>query len=864
MPQYHSKENNLNELIGEAIINQLPSLILPKQTAYHDLRKIIRAFMRSHPEIFWFSHQYRFDESSSTLYLNYNFSQAKRDFFAKQIDNAVHTLFHPERLVNLSDAKKVACVYKWIAHNTTYNVYSSFNQTIYSVLINRNSVCTGYAKTAQYLLGLIGVESHLVFGKFYADQSANGRHAWNIVKIDGVWYHVDFSLADPSLKYLLNADEVPVEFDGLLWNYFCKPTDYILRNRTIEDFDSYPQCIESIDQLFKVVLPTIQKGFAVCKSNSGTTAAIYLNPHDKNSVLKVARHDQELVVNEAMMLQRLKGCNHIVDLKSSFDGGLILEQLTPWNELLGSHYYHLNEGQLKEILTQLAQGLIECRDKGISYSDIHYNNVLVSKEGIYKWGDFGMAFSSTPGGSLPPQMIGPDGIAYGSRWFMAPETFADRIFTESSAIYSLSILAYFVMNGMLPPFLSENVSEDEALAKLHSHTAIPLPAEESNYGLLAHLICHILNADVHNRMKSFEDFIEFINSEIIIPGENVSSAAVSTKPIGAPLKKSDPDLYASTAWPCTAESAYVVRSTIDPDLFASTCGFPLESPTTYSPSKINIKRHENSSVRDDANDECQVQEVNTCVYAPAEVQLKKSFIIRVYIYLPDEQDEVDTKVHHTDPLAVKKDYRPLDLPIKQGDRISVQLSLSEGVECKVSMKSVIWRNRYTDCSFIAKLIDSELENIEGCAYVFVNDIPAGEMIFTIDVVDNQPDGRYTKVETHRFSKIFISYAHQDADKVKGIAEGCRMLGADYFFDTHTLHAGDIFPEIILRYIEQADLFVLCWSKNAAKSEWVQRERQHALRLIHEEKSSLCIYPLCLRPTAPLPTDMSDKYHFGVL
>lgn len=468
----------------------------------------------------------------------------------------------------------MACVYKWIVHNTTYNMNSSFNQTIYSVLINRNSVCTGYAKTAQYLLGLMGVESHLVFGKFHADSSPNGRHAWNIVKLDGFWYHVDFSLADPSLKYLLNIDDDPIEFDGLLWNYFCKPTDYILRNRTIEDIDSYPQCIESIDQLFKVVLPAIQKGFAVCKSNSGSTAAIYLNPHDKNSVLKVARHNQELVVNEAMMLQRMKECKHIVDFKSSFDGGLILEQLTPWSELLGSHYYHLNEEQLKEILTQLAQGLIECREKGISYSDIHYNNVLVSKDGTYKWGDFGMAFSSTPDGSLPPQLIGPDGIAYGSRWFMAHETFSDRIFTESSAIYSLAMMAYFVMNDMRPPFLSEKVSEEQALAKIHSCTAIPLPAQESTYGSLAHLICHILNAEVHNCTKTFEDFIEFINSEIITSEKKISSTAVRSTAVGA-----------STAPVPICLPAEVTD--IDTDTFAQTCGFLDDPAMTYSPSSDN-------------------------------------------------------------------------------------------------------------------------------------------------------------------------------------------------------------------------------------------------------------------------------------
>ena len=101
-------------------------------------------------------------------------------------------------------------------------------------------------------------------------------------------------------------------------------------------------------------------------------------------------------------------------------------------------------------------------------------------------------------------------------------------------------------------------------------------------------------------------------------------------------------------------------------------------------------------------------------------------------------------------------------------------------------------------------------------------------------------------------------------QVRGIAEGCRMLGKDYFFDRHSLQAGDIFKDKILNNIDRADLFVLCWSKNAAESEWVKIEREYALQLIREGKSSLSIYPLCLRPEAPLPIDMSDKYNFGTL
>lgn len=954
----------LEAIISDAIQRQLPCVTLRTDTHLDDVRRVIRVYMRQHPEVFWFSHQYRLDEAIHTLYFKYNFTPQKKDFYVGEIDKAVEHLFQPDKLKHLSDLEKVAYVYKWIVNNTTYNEYSSFNQTIYSVLINRNSVCTGYAKTAQYLLEMIGVHSELVFGKFHADKSDGGRHGWNIVKIDGDWYHIDFCLADPALKHLLNSDESPIEHDGLLWNYFCKPTEYIRTNRSIEFVDLYPECVKSLDKLFTIKLAKAQEQTIVCKSDSGTSAKVYLDSFDKDCVIKKTRNNTYLIDNEVKMLQCLKGCEHIVQLKGRTNDGIVLEQLTPWSELLNSHYYHPNEAQLKDILIQLAEGLIECRDNGITYSDIHYNNVFVSKDGTYKWGDFGIAYQSTTDGHLPHQLFGADGMALGSRWFISPETYRDGVFTESSAIYSLAMLAYFVMNDMRPPFWGYGDTEKSLNNYLNFSSQLPTPSH-SFKDLWDFLNLTSLNFDRSNRFQDLKSFKEAIclnclkgdvsdillslkrqqlkakllqknNIKININGDSVDSPsnaihipkgklAGGTSLCGEMPKMAlednlDSDDFATTSIPSFGLDKCSDGLTYDTDSFARTCGVcPILSTSnhnehhgckgkldssiahrhedkdtsSYSPSKTKARPQGDchaekpsivigamiggvfnaigglftgfaAGVSKPDNQQNIQSEINACVYAPAEVRLQKTFIIRVYMYKPEDQNAVESKVKDIDPKAVKKEYKPLDIPVKNGHRLTVQLDLSDGVECKNTTKTVIWRGHYTDCSFMAKLTDASQESVEGTAYIFVNDIPAGEMLFTIDVVEAKPRELYTRVESHRFSKIFISYAHQDETQVRGIAEGCRMLGKDYFFDRHSLQAGDIFKKKILDYIDKADLFVLCWSKNAAESEWVQIEREHALRLIREGKSSLSIYPLCLRPEAPLPLDMSDTYNFGVL
>ncbi len=70
---------------------------------------------------------------------------------------------------------------------------------MYGTLVNRLSVCQGYAKTYQYLLNQLGIENYLC-------SSEKLVHVWNIVELDGVYYHVDVTYDDPIPDVLGRAD----------------------------------------------------------------------------------------------------------------------------------------------------------------------------------------------------------------------------------------------------------------------------------------------------------------------------------------------------------------------------------------------------------------------------------------------------------------------------------------------------------------------------------------------------------------------------------------------------------------------------------------------------------------------------------
>lgn len=128
-----------------------------------------------------------------------------------------------------------------------------------------------------------------------------------------------------------------------------------------------------------------------------------------------------------------------------------------------------------------------------------------------------------------------------------------------------------------------------------------------------------------------------------------------------------------------------------------------------------------------------------------------------------------------------------------------------------------------------------------------------------------PAKLYSEVDCKVFKKIFISYSHKDERQVKYLAEAYRAQDVEYFFDRHYLKAGDVYPVMIRQFIESSDLFILCWSKNAADSDYVNLERHLALSLAYPqvpiEKATITIHPISIEPLADFPDDMNAVYNF---
>lgn len=136
----------------------------------------------------------------------------------------------------------------------------------YGALMRGTAVCDGYAESFKTLMDLIGVECCVVRG-----MGNNEAHAWNMVKLEGAWYHVDVTWDDPvgdmdiiSHEYFNMAD-VQICRDhqwvnenypsavGTKYSYYLSGDIMQVHNQ--EDFDAYLlQCLQQQNENINVVV----------------------------------------------------------------------------------------------------------------------------------------------------------------------------------------------------------------------------------------------------------------------------------------------------------------------------------------------------------------------------------------------------------------------------------------------------------------------------------------------------------------------------------------------------------------------------------------------------------------------------------
>lgn len=232
---YHiNEEINVNEIIRNGLLEGEESIKIDwnlVEGGIENFFNIVDEVLLDTPEIMYYiSGKY----SNAIFIPKYSKTIEEKQAHQKIVNRKRDEIISQIIDTNMSEYEKVKAIHDFVVNNTQYDKrdFASGNipdesYTVYGVLIEGIAVCEGYAKAIKYLLDAVGIESLIVTGK------ANGdNHAWNIVNVEGDYYHLDATWNDPVTD---DGSEI------LIYDYFnLKDAD--IEKTHFWDKEKYPRC----------------------------------------------------------------------------------------------------------------------------------------------------------------------------------------------------------------------------------------------------------------------------------------------------------------------------------------------------------------------------------------------------------------------------------------------------------------------------------------------------------------------------------------------------------------------------------------------------------------------------------------------
>lgn len=198
------------------------------------LEKVIGAFrcdINNMSHLSWFA-PYNWELGSDNRYymvFNYNINDPDIQKKQKKLEEKAAEVIEKAKEQPTAYGK-IKYIHDWLVNNTEY-VSSGKNHTAAFVdgpIVYGIGACDGYSRAFYYLASSLGFDCIRVGGTIKID-GVDTLHAWNKVKINGIWYNVDVTWDDFS-QY---GD------DKIYYEYFLR-SDANFKNHTPFDTYTYP------------------------------------------------------------------------------------------------------------------------------------------------------------------------------------------------------------------------------------------------------------------------------------------------------------------------------------------------------------------------------------------------------------------------------------------------------------------------------------------------------------------------------------------------------------------------------------------------------------------------------------------------
>lgn len=191
-----------------------------------DLETAFYAMDYDNPQFFWLNSGFSYSHSGGRILSVsplYSRTKAETAKIQPKLEAAAEEITDLALLYdNLFD--RVLYIHDAIIDATTYTTSGGeCKRDADGPLLNGYALCEGYSKAFAYLCQSIGIEVVCIAGY------SNEPHMWNMIKLDGQWYHMDVTFDDP-------VSTTPT----CSYDYFCITTKEIQKTHTINNVFDIP------------------------------------------------------------------------------------------------------------------------------------------------------------------------------------------------------------------------------------------------------------------------------------------------------------------------------------------------------------------------------------------------------------------------------------------------------------------------------------------------------------------------------------------------------------------------------------------------------------------------------------------------
>lgn len=169
---------------------------IDKDSFASEVSVAITAFINDHPEVFYLDTSY----SSYVLSgLKSNIGYIKLTYTEDSIDAVNNKIEEMDKVINeyaslgegKTDFEKELVIHDALSKDLTYSNLDNLPRMYHTAegpFLDKTGVCDGFSKALQLIYDRVGLDSIIVLGSLDGEP-----HAWNMVNIDGKWYHVDIT-----------------------------------------------------------------------------------------------------------------------------------------------------------------------------------------------------------------------------------------------------------------------------------------------------------------------------------------------------------------------------------------------------------------------------------------------------------------------------------------------------------------------------------------------------------------------------------------------------------------------------------------------------------------------------------------------